>query len=120
MRRKSTGACATTGTAGEMVRASVPAPLPPRAALVLGGPLQQVLEEATLAVGRLDTVSALLPDADKVLYTFVRKEGSPPHRLRERNPLSRTCCGSNSVARLKFRPSVGRARVAAHSGSAMH
>lgn len=74
MQRKSIGTYATTNTAGERVRAFVPTPLPPRPALALDGPLLQVLEGATLAVGRLDAVSSLLPDAELFLYTYVRKE----------------------------------------------
>ena len=59
---------------GERVRAFVPEPLPPRPPLVLDGALQQLLEAAVLAVGRLDAVSSLLPDRFLFLYTYVRKE----------------------------------------------
>jgi len=56
------------------VRAFVPAPLPPRPALELHGPLQQTLESAVLALGRLDSVATLLPDESLFLYAYVRKE----------------------------------------------
>lgn len=59
---------------GESVRAFVPAPLPPEPPLDLGGGLQRALEAATLALGRLDGVSTLLPDTSLFLYTYVRKE----------------------------------------------
>ena len=42
--------------------------------LVLDDRLQQSLEAAGLAVGRLDGVSTLLPDKEIFLYTYVRKE----------------------------------------------
>lgn len=52
----------------------MPEPLPPNPALVLDGPLQQALESAVLALGRLDGVSTLLPDEALFLYAYVRKE----------------------------------------------
>ncbi len=58
---------------GETVRAFVPDPLPPKPPLDLSQ-LQQPLERASLAVGRLDSVSTLLPDTAIFLYTYVRKE----------------------------------------------
>ncbi len=58
----------------ESVRAFVPKPLPPQPPLVLGGSVQQLLESALLALGRLDGVSTLLPDEAIFLYTYVRKE----------------------------------------------
>ena len=52
----------------------MPLPLPPNPAITLDGPLQQELEAATLALGRLDAVSTLLPDETLFLYAYVRKE----------------------------------------------
>jgi Fic family protein len=43
-------------------------------ALDLLGPRQRLLERATLAVGRLDSVSTLLPDPQLFLYAYVRRE----------------------------------------------
>jgi Fic family protein len=63
-----------TTVEGESVRAFVPAPLPPTPALDLEGGLQRTLEAAALALGRLDSVSTLLPDTSLFLYTYVRKE----------------------------------------------
>ena len=56
------------------MRAFVPNPLPPVPPLVLEGPLQQTLERATLALGRLDTISVLLPQPSLFIYAYVRKE----------------------------------------------
>ena len=64
----------TSTTDGEHVRAFVPAPLPPKPALVLDGSLQQTLESAVLALGRLDGVATLLPDEALFLYAYVHKE----------------------------------------------
>ena len=74
MKRGEGGYYEVTSVAGERVRAFVPAPLPPEPPLSLGGPLLRALEGAVLALGRLDGVSALLPDRSLFLYAYVRKE----------------------------------------------
>jgi Fic family protein len=74
MLRGTTGRYEVTTTAGEPVRAFVPLPLPPVPPLDLTGPRQHRLEQAVLACGRLDGVSALLPDPDLFLYAYVRRE----------------------------------------------
>jgi Fic family protein len=57
----------------ETVRAFVPPPLPPDPPLRLDG-LQQLLEQANQAVGRLDGLASILPDLSLFIYTYVRKE----------------------------------------------
>ena len=74
MKRSATGTYEVTTVGGETVRAFIPPPLPPQPALDLGGPIQPLLERALLALGRLDSISALLPDTDLFLYSYVRKE----------------------------------------------
>lgn len=74
MRRETTGRHEITAYAGERVQAYVPAPLPPAPPLELDGPLQSLLEQATLGLGRLDSLISLLPDTGVFLYTYVRKE----------------------------------------------
>ena len=74
MRRGLTGRFHNTSTAGEIVRAFVPFPLPPTPPVALDGPLQNALEQALLSLGRLDSVTTLLPDPDLFLYSYVRKE----------------------------------------------
>jgi len=54
------------------VRAFVPAPLPPD--LETSPELRRTFDAALLALGRLDGISAFLPDPDVFLYTYVRKE----------------------------------------------
>jgi len=74
MRRDGTGHYEVSSTAGEAVRAFVPAPLPPDPPVQLEGPLQTSHERALLACGRLDGVSSLLPDPELFLYAYVRRE----------------------------------------------
>lgn len=75
MQRGEVGRYETTSAGGEQVRAFVPLPLPPDPALAFDGTLQQALEAATLALGRLDAISTLLPEEAIFLYAYVRKEG---------------------------------------------
>ena len=74
MRRGETGRYESASAGGEQVRAFVPRPLPPRPPVTLDGARQQELEAATLALGRLDAISTLLPDDTLFLYSYVRKE----------------------------------------------
>ncbi|MCH9714588.1 MAG: Fic family protein [Cyanobacteria bacterium] len=74
MQRESTGRYELTSTAGETVRAFVPAPLPPDPPVLLEGSLQSLHERALLACGRLDGVSTLLPNPELFLYAYVRRE----------------------------------------------
>ena len=73
MNRKRTGRYETTTVGDETVRAFVPTRLPPEPALDLAV-LQPRLESASLALGRLDSLSAVLPDIRLFLYAYVRKE----------------------------------------------
>jgi Fic family protein len=73
VRRGLTGKYEATSIGGDAVRAFVPAALPPSPPLD-GGGLQQQIESAVLALGRLDGVSTLLPDRELFLYAYVRKE----------------------------------------------
>ena len=74
MQRGGSGSYEVTSIDGERVRAFIPAPLPPKPTLVLDGSLQQMLESAVLALGRLDGVATLLLDEALFLYAYVRKE----------------------------------------------
>jgi len=74
MLRGATGEWAVTRTGDEVVRAFVPRALPPVPPLEVDASLQAVLDSALVALGRLDSVSALLPDPALFLYAYVRKE----------------------------------------------
>lgn len=58
---------------GEAVRSFVPAPLPPRPPLEIER-LYAATEAAGRAIGKLDGVASILPDADLFLFAYVRKE----------------------------------------------
>ncbi len=74
MRRDASGQYKVSNVSGEPVRAFIPFPLPPQPALDLAGPRQRLLEQTTLALGRLDSVTLLLPDPGLFLYAYVRRE----------------------------------------------
>ena len=74
MKRQKNGQYVTVSTIGEKCRAFVPAPLPPKPALQINASLQDKIDKALLALGRLDSISLLLPDTDIFLYTYIRKE----------------------------------------------
>jgi len=64
-----------TSTAGETVKAFVPAPLPPRKPpLVIDDELSALLHRAEAAVARLKLAGSMVPSLDWLLYSFVRKE----------------------------------------------
>jgi hypothetical protein len=69
-----TGTYETSVVAGESCLAFVPAPLPPDPALAVGVSRQERLDEAHLALGRLDSITVLLPETSVFLYSYVRKE----------------------------------------------
>ena len=60
--------------AGEKARAFVPNPLPPLPALELDTEIQELIQNAMLAIGRLDGLTTVLPDPAIFLYSYVRKE----------------------------------------------
>ena len=74
MKRELQGRYVTISTVGEKAQAFVPAPLPPRPAIEWTAELRSKFDQALLALGRLDSVSTLLPDTSLFLYMYVRKE----------------------------------------------
>jgi len=74
MKRGSSGRYETTTVGGEAIRAFIPYPLPPRPALELSDVRYRLLDRAMLELGRLDSVSLLLPAPELFLYTYVRRE----------------------------------------------
>jgi len=59
---------------GEKVSVFIPFPLPPKPPIEFSAERQQLLEKAILALGRLDSVSLLLPNPDIFIYSYVRRE----------------------------------------------
>ncbi|MBL6955682.1 MAG: Fic family protein [Chlorobium phaeobacteroides] len=74
MKRTLQGQYIITTTSGESVEAFVPDPLPPSPPLEWTPELRSKFDQALLALGRLDSVSTLLPDTSLFLYMYVRKE----------------------------------------------
>lgn len=74
MKRELQGRYVTISTVGEKAQAFVPSSLPPRPSIDWTPELRSKFDQALLALGRLDSVSALLPDTSLFLYLYVRKE----------------------------------------------
>ena len=74
MHRRPPGRIVTVSTQGESFGAFVPAPLPPIPPIQWSASLRRRFDDALVALGRLDAVSSMLPNAQLVLYSFVRKE----------------------------------------------
>ncbi len=74
MKRPLQGHYVKVATAGEAFRAFVPALLPPQPPVDWTPELRGRFDAALLALGRLDAITDLLPNAGLVLYSFVRKE----------------------------------------------
>ncbi len=74
MKRGTTGDYRVSTVGGETIRSFVPYSLPPEPELDLTGDRQRLLERATLALGRLDSITLLLPDPELFLYAYVRRE----------------------------------------------
>jgi len=74
MKRELQGRYVTISTVGEKTQAFVPAPLPPHPPIEWTPELRSKFDQALLALGRLDSVSTLLPDTSLFLYMYVRKE----------------------------------------------
>jgi Fic family protein len=74
MKRELQGRYVTISTVGEKAQAFVPAPLPPHPPIDWTPELRRKFDQALLALGRLDSVSTLLPDTSLFLYMYIRKE----------------------------------------------
>lgn len=74
MHRGLTGTFTPSLAGGHSCQAFLPGALPPSPALAIDSKLQSRIDAALLALGRLDAISTLLPDARLFLYSYVRKE----------------------------------------------
>lgn len=74
MKRTLQGRYIKVASTGESFNAFMPALLPPRPAIHWTPALRARFDAALLALGRLDAVTDLLPNAALLLYSFVRKE----------------------------------------------
>ena len=74
MKRKLQGRYTTISTVDERVQAFIPSPLPPNPPIFWTPELRTKFDNAHLSLGRLDSVSALLPDTSLFLSSYIRKE----------------------------------------------
>jgi len=81
MQRGLTGEFSKLKVGGEPVRSFIPHALPPKPALDIDARLRDALDQALLALGRLDSVTTLLPDTQLFLYMYVRKEAVLSSRI---------------------------------------
>src|SRR5215510_10982628 len=95
MRRGSTGHYKITSVGGEQVQAFIPHPLPPEPPVALSNARQRLLERATLALGRLDSITLLLPEPNIFLYAYVRREAVLSCQIEGTQSHSPTCCSSS-------------------------
>lgn len=63
-----------TGSGVETYYTFHPKPLPPDPPLDIDPGLQDLLDTANQALGRLDGITLLLPDPDRFIYSYIRKE----------------------------------------------
>jgi len=74
MKREIQGQYVTISTVGEKAQAFIPAPLPPNPSLRWTPDLHSKFDQVLLARGRLDSISAFLPDVSVFLYMYVSTE----------------------------------------------
>jgi Fic family protein len=74
MQRGLQGHYLTNTASGEPFRSFLPAPLPPDPPIMWTAELREKCDAALLALGRLDSLSLLLPDTSLFIYMYVRKE----------------------------------------------
>lgn len=74
MERGLQGIYQTLKIGGEEVRSFIPNELPLKQPLKLSAELSRKLDNALVSLGRLDSISEILPDSSLFLYMYVRKE----------------------------------------------
>lgn len=74
MKRDRQGRLVAISTVGEKAEAFLPAPLPPKPGIDWSPELREKFDQALLALGRLDSVSLLLPETSLFIYIYIRKE----------------------------------------------
>ncbi len=68
-----TGSYLKTSIAGEVYSTYIPKPLPPQPALKMEK-IYPLLDQANIAIGRLDGISNIVPNPELFLYLYIRKE----------------------------------------------
>jgi hypothetical protein len=70
----------------------VPNPLPPSPSLELDGEIQGLIQNAMLALGRLDGLTTVLPNPAIFLYSYVRKLSKTSRAKQPSRPLILQAC----------------------------
>lgn len=81
MRRETSGQYMEVSTFSVKTKAFVPDPLPPVPPIEWSQKLRDTFDRALLELGRLDSVSTLLPDPSLFLYMYIRKEAVLSSRI---------------------------------------
>lgn len=81
MRRQPPGRYVNVAIHDEPYRAFVPVPLPPQPPVEWSASLRRRFDDALVSLGRLDAVTALLPNGRLLLYSFLRKEAVLSSRI---------------------------------------
>jgi Fic family protein len=74
MKRGLQGKLVQQGPSQEPFKSFIPKPLPPAPEIEFGPEMLDLMEQANLALGRLDGLAKLLPDLQLFLYFYLRKE----------------------------------------------
>lgn len=74
MQRGLTGIFLPHTVAGETWKAFIPQPLPPEPQIIWDNELQSAFQRASVALGKLDSITDFLPDPGLFLYSYIRKE----------------------------------------------
>jgi hypothetical protein len=117
MDRNSTGTYYISAAGGEKFQAFIPAPLPPIPFLVLDAVLINALADASLAIGRLNSLR-LAPDYNLFLYQYVRKPPvsgkMSPQLTITKIPCPSVCSVGRSAFNLFFRAEAQRRGESRH------
>jgi len=71
---RESGRLVTVSTTGERVQAFIPHPLPPEPQIIWDDSLREAFSDGQMALGRLDSITNLLPNPYLFIYSYVRKE----------------------------------------------
>jgi Fic family protein len=74
MQRGPTGILLSQTVAGETWKTFIPHPLPPEPPLTWDSETQMLFQRASVALGKLESVTDFLPDPALFLYSYIRKE----------------------------------------------
>ena len=74
MKRTINGTWLNRSSGGDNYKTFIPDPLPPNPPIQLDPALNSLMEKTLVSLGRLDSITVLLPETTIFLYTYIRKE----------------------------------------------